>query len=106
MGLATDDYQNDKTLDDGDLLYAGSMALPADFWATHGQTVESWQQGAHTFYRITGPIVPSLLVNQFVFFESPGEPSLYARVTEIRGKDLPCSKPSRTTTTSRTPYGA
>ena len=86
LGLATDDYQNDKTLDDGDLLYAGSCALPADFWATHGQTVESWQQGAATFYRVSGPLVPSLLVNQFVFFESPGEPSLYARVTEIRGK--------------------
>ncbi len=86
LGLATDDYQNDKTLEDGDLLYAGSLALPTDFWATHGQTVESWQQGAHTFYRITGPIVPNLLINQFVYFESPGEPSLYARVTEIRGK--------------------
>ena len=86
LGLATDDYQNDKTLDDGDLLYAGSIALPDNFWTTHGQAVESWQQGAHTFYRITGPIVPSLLINQFVYFESPGEPSLYARVTEIRGK--------------------
>jgi PhoH-like ATPase len=59
---------------------------PADFWATHGQTVESWQQGVHTFYRVNGPVVPSLLINQFVYFESPGEPSLYARVTEIRGK--------------------
>ena len=86
LGLATDDYQNDKTLEDGDLLYAGSVALPANFWSTHGKTVESWQQGAHTFYRITGPIVPNLLINQFVYFESPGEPSLYARVTEIRGK--------------------
>jgi len=86
LGLATDDYQNDKTLDDGDLLYSGAIALPANFWITHGKTVESWQQGAHTFYRITGPIVPSLLINQFVYFESPGEPSLYARVTEIRGK--------------------
>ncbi len=86
LGLAADDYQNDKALEDGDLLYAGSIALPSDFWATHGQTVESWQQGAHTFYRITGPIVPSLLINQFVYFESAGEPSLYARVTEIRGK--------------------
>lgn len=86
LGLATDDYQNDKTLEDGDLLYAGSMALPADFWTTHGNTVESWQQGLYTFYRITGPVVPSLLINQFVYFEAPGEPSLYARVTEIRGK--------------------
>jgi len=86
LGLATDDYQNDKTLEDGDLLYSGSLALPTDFWATHGQTVESWQSGAHTFYRISGPVVPSLLINQFVYFEAPGEPSLYARVTEIRGK--------------------
>jgi PhoH-like ATPase len=86
LGLATDDYQNDKTLEDGDLLYSGTLALPVDFWSTHGKTVESWQQGAFTFYRITGPLVPSLLINQFVYFEAPGEPSLYARVTEIRDK--------------------
>jgi PhoH-like ATPase len=86
LGLATDDYQNDKTLDDLELLYSGALALPGDFWTKHGKTVESWQSGQHTYYRITGPVVPSLLINQFVFFESPGEPSLYARVTEIRGK--------------------
>ena len=86
LGLQADDYQNDKTLEDGDLLYSGAYALPADFWNTHGNTVESWQQGAHTFYRITGPVVPQLLINQFVYFEAPGEPSLYAKVTEIRGK--------------------
>jgi PhoH-like ATPase len=86
LGLAADDYQNDKTLDDGDMLYAGSLALPADFWSTHGSKVESWQQGVHTFYRVSGPLVPQLLINQFVYFEAPGEPSLYARVTEIRGK--------------------
>ena len=86
LGLATDDYQNDKTLDDLELMYAGSLALPQDFWSKHGKTVESWQAGTHTFYRISGPVVPSLLINQFVYFESPGEPSLYARVTEIRGK--------------------
>jgi len=86
LGLTTDDYRNDKALDDGDLLYAGAMALPADFWARHGKTVESWQSGHHTFYRISGPLVPSLLINQFVYLETPGEPSLSARVTEIRGK--------------------
>ena len=84
LGLATDDYQNDKALEDGDLLYSGTLALPSNFWHTHGQSVDSWQQGAHTFYKVSGPIVPSMLINQFVYFESPGEPSLYARVTEIR----------------------
>ncbi|RYX97422.1 MAG: PhoH family protein [Comamonadaceae bacterium] len=86
LGLATDDYQNDKTLEDGDLLYSGSLALPADFWTRQSKTIESWQQGSFTFYRITGPIVANLLINQFVFFEAPGEPPLYARVTEIRAK--------------------
>ncbi len=84
LGLATDDYQNDKTLEDGDLLYSGVLALPLDFWTRQSKTVESWQQGSHTFYRITGPIVGSMLINQFAYFEAPGEPPLYARVTEIR----------------------
>jgi PhoH-like ATPase len=86
LGLAADDYQNDKTLEDGDLLYAGSLALPPDFWTRQSKTVESWQSGSTTFYRISGPLVPNLYINQFVFFEAPGEPSMYARVTEIRDK--------------------
>jgi PhoH-like ATPase len=86
LGLAAEDYQNDKVLEDGDLMYSGALALPADFWNRHGKAIESWQQGSHTFYRFSGPIVPSLLINQFVYLEAPGEPNLYARVTEIRGK--------------------
>ena len=86
LGMAAEDYQNDKVLDDGDLLYSGALALPTDFWNRHGKAIESWLQGSHTFYRFSGPLVPSLLINQFVYLEAPGEPSLYARVTEIRGK--------------------
>ena len=86
LGLNAEDYQNDKTLNDGDLLYAGVLALPQDFWSKSGKNVESWQSGAHTYYRIGGPIVPQLMINQFVYFEAPGEPSLFARVSEIREK--------------------
>ncbi len=86
LGLTAEDYQNDKTLEDGDLLYAGVLALPPDFWTKSGKNVESWQSGAHTYYRIGGPIVPQLMINQFVYFEAPGEPSLFARVSEIREK--------------------
>lgn len=86
LGLNAEDYQNDKTLEDGDLLYSGVMALPADFWTKTGKNVESWQHGPHTYYRVGGPVVPQLMINQFVYFEAPGEPSLFARVTEIRDK--------------------
>ena len=50
------------------------------------KTVESWQQGGLTYYRIGGDIVGSLLINQFVYLEAPGAPSLYAKVIEITGK--------------------
>ena len=86
LGLPAEDYFNDKALEDGDLLYTGVLSLPADFWAKHGKKVESWNQGGHTFYRVHGPLVPTLLVNQFVYLEAPGETSLYARVAEITGK--------------------
>ena len=86
LGLPAEDYQNDKTLEDGDLLYSGSLALPIDFWSKQAKTVESWQASGNTFYRIGGPIVSHMNINQFIYFEAPGEPSLYARVTEIRGK--------------------
>jgi PhoH-like ATPase len=86
LGLAAEDYFNDKTLEDGDLLYTGILPLPPDFWERHGKTMESWQQGGHTFYRIAGPMVPALMVNQFVYLETPGAAPLYARVMEITGK--------------------
>jgi PhoH-like ATPase len=86
LGLAAEDYFNDKTLEDGDLLYTGVLPLPADFWERHGKTMESWNQGGSTYYRITGPLVPALLVNQFVYLEGPGVAPMYAKVTEITGK--------------------
>jgi PhoH-like ATPase len=86
LGLAAEDYRNDKALEDSDLLYTGVQALPADFWERHGKTMESWQQGGTTYYRISGPLVPSLLVNEFVYLEAPGSAPLYAKVTEITGK--------------------
>jgi PhoH-like ATPase len=86
LGLAAEDYENDKTLDDGELLYSGALALPSDFWTRQSKTIESWQNASHTYYRVSGPSVAQFHINQFVYFEAPGEPSLYARVTEIQGK--------------------
>jgi PhoH-like ATPase len=86
LGLPAEDYFNDKTLDDGDLLYTGIQQLPADFWEKQAKTVESWQQGGLTYYRIGGPVAAQLLINQFVYLDTPGAPSLHAKVIEITGK--------------------
>ncbi|MDD2728577.1 PhoH family protein [Malikia sp.] len=86
LGMQAEDYENDKVLGDDELLYSGALALPADFWTHQSKKVESWAQGPYTFYRISGPVAEQMNLNQFVYFEAPGEPSLYARVTEVRGK--------------------
>ncbi|MCU0950703.1 MAG: PhoH family protein [Burkholderiaceae bacterium] len=84
LGLPAEDYYNDKVLEDTDILYTGVAALPANFWDKHGKGMESWQQGGFTFYRVSGPIVGELLVNQFAYLE--GAQPFYAQVKEIRGK--------------------
>ena len=84
LGLQAEDYTNDKVLEDTDLLYTGVMQLPPSFWDKNGKGMESWQHGGFTYYRINGPIVSGLLVNQFVYLENGT--TFYAQVREIRGR--------------------
>ncbi|CAN7664613.1 MULTISPECIES: PhoH family protein [Duganella] len=91
LGLPAEDYFNDHVLEDTDLLYSGIVQLPDDFWTKHGKDLESWQENKNgqsaTFYRVTGPFVPSLLVNQFIFLEPKnGEAPFYGQVKQINGK--------------------
>ncbi|NCX50314.1 MAG: PhoH family protein [Burkholderiaceae bacterium] len=89
LGLPAEDYFNDQVLEDRDLMYSGVMALPSDFWPKHGKAMESWADGKSgtMFYRVTGPLVPSMLINQFVYQENPdGTTPFYALVCEINGK--------------------
>jgi len=85
LGLPAEDYFNDKVLEDADLLYTGVRHLPKDFWDSHGKDMESWKKEGHTYYRVRGPLVPKLHVNEFVYDES-GERPLYALVKEAAGR--------------------
>jgi len=84
LGLSAEDYFNDRVLEDTDLLYTGVRELPPDFWEMHGKEMESWQQSGRTFYRISGPLVPGLLVNEFVYHEA--DRPFYAQVKETSGQ--------------------
>jgi len=85
LGLPAEDYFNDKVLEDADLLYTGVRPLPRDFWNSHGKDMESWKKEGHTYYRVRGPLVPKLHVNEFVYDES-GDRPLHTIVRETEGR--------------------
>jgi PhoH-like ATPase len=84
LGLPAEDYFNDQVLEDTDLLYTGTRALPQDFWDTHGQGLESWKHEGKAGYRVQGPLCPDMLINEFVYLE--GDSPFYAQVRELSGK--------------------
>lgn len=84
LGLKAEDYLNDHSIEDSDLIYEGSILLPDNFWTRHAKDMESWTQAGTTFYKIRGPLVNSFRVNEFVYFE--GDNPLYAQVKEVSGK--------------------
>jgi len=89
LGLPAEDYFNDQVLEDRDLMYSGVLTLSADFWPKHGKGMESWSDAktGTMFYRVTGPTVPYMMVNQFVYQENAdGSSPFYAQVKEINGK--------------------
>ncbi|PIX96894.1 MAG: ribonuclease [Hydrogenophilales bacterium CG_4_9_14_3_um_filter_63_34] len=83
LGIPAEDYFNDKVLEDTDLLYSGVLELAADFWDKHGRGMESWQKDGRSYYRLSGPLVPTFLINQFVWQEAPNP--FQAKVIEMAG---------------------
>lgn len=81
LGVHAEDYFNDRTLEDPDLLYTGIDDLPQDFWESHSRGMESWQESGHTFYRITGPRVSQWTPNQLLLMV--GDSPLSALVREV-----------------------
>lgn len=69
LQINAEDYHNDQTIEDIDLLYSGAMALEPDFWEEHGSKMESWQENNQTFYRIHGPHVADWYPNQFLYID-------------------------------------
>ncbi|HLS81910.1 MAG TPA: PhoH family protein [Steroidobacter sp.] len=85
LGVHAEDYYSDKTIEDADLLYTGSLELPANFWERHGKNMQSWQEQSRTYYRVHGPMVREWHVNQFVY--EPQAEGLEAMVRRVDGAE-------------------
>jgi len=52
VGLHSEDYYNDRVLEDADLLYTGYELLDEHFFENHGKDMKAWQDGARSFYEL------------------------------------------------------
>jgi PhoH-like ATPase len=84
-GIAAEDYENDRALDDLSLLYSGTIELNDKFWDQHPE-LESWIERGHTCYRLKAKANEIWFVNQAVFFE--GKDAVELRVTKVDGKKI------------------
>ena len=82
-GIAAEDYENDRALDDFALLYTGSTELPADFWDRHPE-LRSWTDKGRTWYEVSPGEDETWHPNQCLYL--PGDNSVELRVIEV-GQD-------------------
>ncbi len=81
-GIAAEDYENDRALDDFNLLYTGLAELPPDFWDRHNE-VRSWSERGHTFYEVKRRKDEDWYPNQNLYL--PGEDDIELRVLRLEG---------------------
>ncbi|TWI12530.1 PhoH family protein [Aerolutibacter ruishenii] len=83
--IASEDYENDRALDDFSLLYTGATALPEDFWSRHGKDLKSWTEKGRTFYELTRNPDDDWYPNQFLYLPGDEESEMkVARVTDSK----------------------
>lgn len=85
LGIHSEDYFNDKVLDDVDLLYRGSSELVADFWSDLNR-LESWTEEGQTYYQIDGDMVKDWYPNQLIY--SPGETNAIEAVVHSKNESV------------------
>lgn len=57
LGIPAEDYYNDQVLDDVNLLHCGLHILANNFWETHANHINAWQEGGKAFYKISGSLI-------------------------------------------------
>ncbi|PJK14886.1 phosphate starvation-inducible protein PhoH [Lysobacteraceae bacterium NML07-0707] len=82
-GIASEDYENDRALDDFNLLFTGATALPEDFWQRTGKALRSWTDKGRTYYEVQMSAADAWYPNQFLYL--PGDEQSEFRVAHIQG---------------------
>ena len=80
-GIPSEDYENDRALDDFSMLYTGTSALPEDFWQRYSEGLKSWTEKGRTYYKVNRINGDDWYPNQFVYL--PGDDEAEFRVAKV-----------------------
>jgi PhoH-like ATPase len=80
-GIQSEDYENDRALDDFSMLYTGTSALPEDFWQRYSEGLKSWTEKGRTYYKVARINGDDWYPNQFVYL--PGDDEAEFRVAKV-----------------------
>ncbi len=72
LGIPAEDYSNDQVIEDVNLLYKGACQLEDEFWSTHSEGMEAWQDQGRAFYQFKGEDLGDWYPNEFIFNDKDG----------------------------------
>ncbi len=81
--VTAEDYENDRAIDDFNLLYTGATQLPGDFWEQHEGSLRSWTDKGRTYYEVRRMQDDGWYPNQFLYM--PGEDEVEMKVAKLDG---------------------
>jgi PhoH-like ATPase len=76
-----EDYENDRAIDDFNLLFTGATELPPDFWERHEGSLRSWTEKGRTFYEVKRQPDDGWFPNQFLYL--PGDDEVELKVARL-----------------------
>src|SRR5689334_1688665 len=84
--VAAEDYENDRAIDDFNLLFTGATELPADFWEKHEGNLRSWTEKGRTFYEVRRQPDDGWFPNQYLYL--PGDDEVEMKVARLDGEKV------------------
>ena len=79
--VVAEDYENDRALDDFNLLFTGATELPQDFWEKHEGNLRSWTEKGRTFYEVQRRPDDGWFPNQYLYL--PGDDEVELKVAKL-----------------------
>ena len=83
--ITAEDYENDRAIDDFNLLFTGATELPTDFWEKHEGSLRSWTEKGRTYYEVKRQPDDGWYANQFLYLPGDDEVELKSQARREEG---------------------